>query len=56
MILSDLVHAIQHDIGDLMEDDEDIDPRLMIRVNGIVTEVETIAVNGREITFEPRTI
>ncbi len=56
MFLSDLVAAIQHDIGDLMEDGDDIDPRLMLRVNGIVTEVEEIAVNGREITLAPRTI
>ena len=56
MLLSDLVGAIQHDIGDLMENDDDIDPALMIRVNGIVTPVEEIAVNGREITLSPRTI
>ena len=56
MNLSDLVYAIQQDIGDLMEDDEDIDPTLMVRVNGIVTKVTEIAVNGREITFAPREI
>lgn len=58
MRISDLVYAIKHDIGDAMEADEDdeIDPVLMIAVNGILTEVDEIAVNLKEITFRPRTL
>ncbi len=56
MHLSDLVGAIQHDIGDAMEADPDdlIDPQLMLRINGIVTVVDEIQINQHEIILSPR--
>ena len=56
MYLSDLIHAVKHDIGDALEADKDdlIDPRLMIRFNGIVIEVDEIQVNNFEIILSPR--
>jgi len=56
MHLSDLVHAVQTDIGEAMEADKDdlIDPKLMLRINGIVTEVDEIQVNTYEIILSPR--
>ncbi len=56
MNLSDLVHAVQIDIGDAMEADPDdlIDPQLMLRINGMITTVDEIQVNRCEIIFSPR--
>jgi len=56
MMLSDLVAAIRHDIGDAMDadEDDDIDPQLMLRINGIVTVVDEIQVNQHEIILSPR--
>ena len=56
MLLSDLVHAVQVDIGDAMEADKDdmIDPQLMLRINGVVTVVDEIQVNRCEIILSPR--
>jgi len=34
--------------------DDEIDPRLMLRINGIVTEVDEIQVNTFEIILSPR--
>jgi len=54
MHLSDLVGAIQDDIGDAMEADPDIDPQLMLRINGVVTVVNEIQINQNEIILSPR--
>jgi len=56
MLLSDLVHAVQVDIGDAMDADKDgfIDPKLMLRINGMVIVVDEIQVNQCEIILSPR--
>ncbi len=57
MYLSDLVDAIRDKIGDALDEDVDdeIDPRLMLHINGMFIEVDQIDVNKLEIILSPRT-
>lgn len=54
MYLSDLVETLKRDLPDI-EDDEEIDPKLTLHVNGMFIEVDQINVCKLEIIFSPRT-
>jgi len=56
MNLSDFVETVEREIGDRLEEDEDLDPRLILQFNGLLLEVNDITVNGFEIVFKPRMV
>ena len=56
MNLSNFVTEVEREIGRRLEEDEDLDPRLILQFNGLLLEVDEITVNGFEIVFKPRMI
>ena len=53
--LSDFVELIKKEIGDQLEADDELDPRLILQVNGLMLEVDESTCNGLEIVLKPRT-
>lgn len=56
MLLSDFAQSIRNEIGDAIEEDDTIDPRVMVRIGDTVVEVTDIKVNRLEIIFSPRRV
>ena len=56
MNLSDFVDEVKQEIGERLEEDEDLDPRLILQLNGLLLEVDEISVDTSEIVFKPRTV